>query len=307
MKKLDLILEKLNFKKAIKLYLILSVFIMLVCVASTLFISREKLKMAWNYEKVSHTFRDKTSDASLKSQLGSLMASSSEVKNIIMVGRDNSILYKINDTLIKNSKVLQFTQTDNHSNYLIDNVNKNVIYKVVKDDDILINKDFIDNHKKIESDINDSYSFEKDLGTNDIYLLNYMVQENTGNKLFIIRSVIEIPNLEMMLKITFAVLVLIFALYWIGLALWVYKDANKKNTNGPLWGLLVLVTNIVGVIVYLMFKQNSILCNQCGALQNKNNKHCSNCGVKINATCKKCGNIVTNDENYCKNCGDKQI
>lgn len=306
MKKIERLLEKLNFKKAIKLYLILSVLIMIICVSTTLFIARDRIKIAWNYEKVSHTFREKTIDASLKTKLGKLIASSSEVKNIIMVDENNSIIYKANDAFIKNSKEFQFTQTEDHSNYLIDNINKNVIYKVVRDDDILINKDFMDNHKKVESDIDESFSFQKDLGTKNIYLLNYMAQRNTGDKLYIIRSVSEIPNFEVMLGITFTLLVLIFALYWIGLALWVYKDANKKNTNAPLWGLLVLVTNIVGVIVYLMYKQNSILCNYCGALQNKNNKHCSNCGVKINSTCIKCDCIVTSDENYCKNCGEKQ-
>lgn len=306
MEKIDYLIEKLNFKKVIKAYLILSVLIIVVCVSATLFISRDKINMAWNYKKVSHMFEEQGVNGALKTQLNKLVISSGDVKNAIIVDNNNSIIYKVNDKIIQNHKEFQLSQMEYYRDYLKDNINKNVIYKVVKDEDIILNKEYVQNHKKIQSDINDSFSFEKDLGSNDIYLLNYMAESHTGNKLFIIRTVSEIPYLEGMLEITFVLLGLIFTLYWIGLAIWVYKDANKKNTNASLWGLLVLVTNIVGVIVYLMFKQNSILCYTCGTIQNKSNRYCSNCGVKINNTCDKCGSIVNRQENYCKNCGENQ-
>jgi hypothetical protein len=304
MKKIDNLLKKLNFKKAIKTYLILSVLVMLICVSITVFISRDKINLAWNYKKVAHTFEKQGVNGTLKTQLKNLITSSKDIKNVLIVDNSNTIIYKANNTIIQNNKKFQLSPMEYYRNYLTDNINKNVIYKVVKDEDIILNKDYIQNHKKIESDINDSFSFEKDLGSSDIYLLNYMAERYTGDKLFIIRTVSEIPYLEEMLGITLALLGLIFALYWIGLALWVYKDANKKNTNASLWGLLVLVTNLIGVIVYLMFKQNSILCNTCGTIQNKNNRYCSNCGVKINNTCNKCDSIVNFEDNYCKNCGE---
>jgi hypothetical protein len=264
MKRIDNLVEKLNFKKGIKIYLVLSVLIIVICVSTTIFISRDKISMALNYKKVSNMFKEKGVNDALKTQLTKLISSSGDVENILIVNNNNSIIYKANDKIISNSKEFQLSPIEYYKNYLKDNINKNIIYRVVKDEDIILNKDYIQHHKNIESDINDSFSFEKDLGSNEIYLLNYMAERNTGNKLFIIRTVSEIPYLEIMLKITFSLLGLIFALYWIGLALWIYKDANKKNTNASLWGLLVLVTNIVGVIVYLMFKQNSILCNTCG-------------------------------------------
>jgi hypothetical protein len=304
MKKIDAFIERLNFKKAIRIYLFLSVLAIAICGFSMLFIARDTISMAWNYKKVSHTFEKQGVTDSLKTQLNSLMSSSKDLENILIVDKSNSIIYKANDNLIQNQKNFQLNPMEYYRNYLTDNINKNVIYKVVKDDDIILNKDYIQNHRKIESDINDSFSFEKDLGSNDIYLLNYMSERNTENKLFIIRTVSEIPYLEGMLGVAFVVIGLIFAFYWIGLALWVYKNATKKNTNAPLWGLLVLVTNIVGVIVYLMYIQNSILCNTCGSVQNKNNKYCSTCGSKINNTCNKCGNVVSTGENYCKNCGE---
>lgn len=303
MKKIDALVEKLNFKKGIKVYLIFSVLIIVICILATLFISRDKISMALNYKNVAHTFEKQGVTDTLKTDINKLI-SSSDVENVLIVDRTNSIIYKAKDKLIAGSKAFQLTPMEYYKNYLVDNINKNVIYKIVKDEDFILNKDYIENHKKIESDINDSFSFERDLGSSNIYLLNYMADRNTGNKLFIIRTVSEIPYLELMLKITFAILVLIFAIYWIGLGLWIYKDANKKNTNAPLWGLLVLVTNIVGVIIYLMFKQNSILCNCCNSIQNKNNIYCTNCGGKINNTCIKCGSITNTGENYCKNCGE---
>ncbi len=43
--------------------------------------------------------------------------------------------------------------------------------------------------------------------------------------------------------------------YWIGLALWVYKDAGRRKLNASLWGLLILITNLVGFIVYLIYNK----------------------------------------------------
>jgi len=42
------------------------------------------------------------------------------------------------------------------------------------------------------------------------------------------------------------------ALYWIGLVGWVFLDARSSRENPALWALLVLFTNLVGVLAYLL-------------------------------------------------------
>jgi uncharacterized membrane protein len=100
-----------------------------------------------------------------------------------------------------------------------------------------------------------------------------------------IRTVSPIPYAEKLLEIIGELLGLIMAFYWIGLALWVYKDAGRKKLNASLWGLLILITNLVGLIVYLIYKQSNLTCFKCGALQSKFSSFCSNCGTGINESC----------------------
>jgi hypothetical protein len=42
------------------------------------------------------------------------------------------------------------------------------------------------------------------------------------------------------------------AVYWAGLVTWVFVDARSRGENSILWALLVLFTNLVGVLAYLL-------------------------------------------------------
>ena len=136
-------------------------------------------------------------------------------------------------------------------------------------------------------------------------MLSYESTRVTGNKILIIRMVTPIPYAEGLIETLAAIFGFLFIIYWIGLALWIYKDAGKRNLNASLWGLLVLITNLVGLIVYLIYIQNNLTCIQCGTLQNKYNVFCSSCGTKVNENCSSCGAIINKRENYCARCGRK--
>jgi TctA family transporter len=42
---------------------------------------------------------------------------------------------------------------------------------------------------------------------------------------------------------------------WILLAVWVYRDARKRGMEATLWLLVVLLTGIIGLIVYLIVRR----------------------------------------------------
>jgi hypothetical protein len=115
----------------------------------------------------------------------------------------------------------------------------------------------------------------------------------------------QIPYAETLIEIIGGIVGLIFILYWIGLAIWIYKDASKKQNNAAIWGIIVLITNLAGVFIYFLFKQNSKVCDKCGLMQSKDNIFCMQCGNKINESCSECGHIVSKGENYCSKCGNK--
>ena len=51
---------------------------------------------------------------------------------------------------------------------------------------------------------------------------------------------------------------LILAVVWfviaIAVAIWVYKDAKKRDMNAAVWLLIVLVTGCIGCIIYLVVR-----------------------------------------------------
>jgi RNA polymerase subunit RPABC4/transcription elongation factor Spt4 len=224
---------------------------------------------------------------------------------MLILDKDNNIVFKANNNLIGSNNKLLLTSYEFNRSYLQDNINKNVLYRIVREENIFLNKDYIQNNEKLKNDINEEFYYERGLSSKDIYLINYVANRNTQNKIFIIRTVTPIPYAERLLGITGTLISLIFMIYWIGLALWVYKDANAKRNNPALWGGLVLLTNLAGLIIYFMYKQNSIICYKCGVIQNRENIFCSYCGTKINEQCSHCGSIVNKGESYCSRCGEK--
>ena len=109
----------------------------------------------------------------------------------------------------------------------------------------------------------------------------------------------------------------------VGLALWVGFDANRRGFNGWLWGLLVLVTPIVGLIIYLIaapLLQSSNRdaerpwtsepttrsvelrhCTQCRAPLESGFKVCPQCGTSTG--CRECGRTLRSGWKHCPFCG----
>ncbi len=52
----------------------------------------------------------------------------------------------------------------------------------------------------------------------------------------------------------FIVLGLIGCIISIAIAVWVYKDAKKRDMNETVWLLIVLLTGCIGCIIYLIVR-----------------------------------------------------
>lgn len=50
------------------------------------------------------------------------------------------------------------------------------------------------------------------------------------------------------------VFVILFIVIDILIALWVYRDAEKRGMGGALWLIIVLLTGIIGLIIYLVVR-----------------------------------------------------
>ncbi|MHA1239261.1 MAG: PLDc N-terminal domain-containing protein [Promethearchaeota archaeon] len=64
------------------------------------------------------------------------------------------------------------------------------------------------------------------------------------------------PDLGMLGFLLFIPIIL--AIVWfviaIAVAIWVYKDAKKRDMNAAVWLLIVLVTGCIGCIIYLVVR-----------------------------------------------------
>lgn len=49
--------------------------------------------------------------------------------------------------------------------------------------------------------------------------------------------------------------ILFFPLLNLALALWVGRDARRRGDNGPVWAVGVLVTSILGLVLYLLWRR----------------------------------------------------
>lgn len=98
--------------------------------------------------------------------------------------------------------------------------------------------------------------------------------------------------------------VVVFAVYWLTIAAWLYQAAVNTGFHGFLWFLLALVGNLLAVILFLLLR--SFLrkqCGSCGKWQSRWSDYCSACGARLTQTCPHCGATCTPNARYCHNCG----
>ncbi len=50
------------------------------------------------------------------------------------------------------------------------------------------------------------------------------------------------------------IFVIVFFVIGLLIAIWVYKDAKKRDMNAAVWLLIVLLTNCIGCIIYLVVR-----------------------------------------------------
>jgi hypothetical protein len=99
---------------------------------------------------------------------------------------------------------------------------------------------------------------------------------------------------------------------WIFVIVWVYRDAQRRGMNGLLWALLVLIGNAVGLIIYLIVRNEQAVrpqaaccekCPSCGQPVGSGFTYCPHCGRPIKAVCPACGKPVQAGWKVCPNCG----
>lgn len=83
--------------------------------------------------------------------------------------------------------------------------------------------------------------------------------------------------------------VIIWFIIWILVAIWVYRDAEKRGKSGALWLIIVIILGLIGLIIWLVVrggtgagKPSGRRCPNCGREIPEDALTCPYCGKKFN-------------------------
>jgi RNA polymerase subunit RPABC4/transcription elongation factor Spt4 len=108
---------------------------------------------------------------------------------------------------------------------------------------------------------------------------------------------------------------LTWLILWICVIVWVYRDAERRGMNGILWGLLVFIGNIIGLLIYLIVRSDNVSsqsdppivhtkCPECSIPVADKYAFCPHCGASMaGPVCPDCGRSVEKDWKACPYCG----
>ena len=224
------VIDHINFKKVIIIYIIL--LIISIIGISTFIGSKyyEKLNYLYNYHRIDERMNEKYNQEDMEKSLSKLNEKSKDIIDIVIIN-NNKIIYSTTNKYKNN-----LTKLANSNNFYKDSENR--IYKLEDKKDFILSLFSFDH----EDDYYDEFNI------NDVdYVLTYLKNNNTNDKIIFVNKINEVQNGILYLKISLAVLVLFFMLYWIITSLIVYQNARITKLNSYFWGIVTLFTNVIGV------------------------------------------------------------
>jgi len=73
-----------------------------------------------------------------------------------------------------------------------------------------------------------------------------------------VKNLLQPPVPDVLLGFGILALIIGISVGWfvvaILIAVWVYRDAEKRGENGALWLIIVLITGIIGLIIWLIIR-----------------------------------------------------
>ena len=87
------------------------------------------------------------------------------------------------------------------------------------------------------------------------------------------------------------------------MAFWAFRDARRRDFKPALWGILVLMGNVVALVIYLLVRPGDARCPACGTGIRREFVACPMCGHALHTRCPSCGRAQEDAWVCCPYCG----
>ena len=98
---------------------------------------------------------------------------------------------------------------------------------------------------------------------------------------------------------------ILYAAFSLLLAVWVFRDARRRDFLPAMWGLLTLIGNVVAWLVYMLVRSRGVgsRCPRCGTVLRMGFAYCPACGAQVRRACPSCGRAAEDAWKVCPYCG----
>ena len=98
---------------------------------------------------------------------------------------------------------------------------------------------------------------------------------------------------------------ILYAAFTLLLAVWVFRDARRRDFLPAMWGLLTLIGNVVAWLVYMLVRTRGVgsRCPRCGTSLRMGFAYCPACGAQVRRSCPACGHAAEDGWKVCPYCG----
>ena len=102
-----------------------------------------------------------------------------------------------------------------------------------------------------------------------------------------------------------AAALVLYAAFSLLLAVWVFRDARRRDFLPAMWGLLTLIGNVVAWLVYMLVRSRGVgsRCPRCGTALRMGFAYCPACGAQVRRSCPACGHAAEDAWKVCPYCG----
>ncbi len=294
-------IEKLNFKRIFICYIIFAAAAAICFGGAAAHLNRDKLLFAAGYISAGLSMETGDIPSEQIGEMAEISMRSESVPDILILDSDNTVRFSTSPELAREG--MNFTPRRSLSGFL--EGENGYVYRAVDKSDFILASLLPIDLTDISELYRDEYFLNSSFDPEALYLISYMGGDADGNKVCIASPAASMGAGPSAVKAAAAAAVFVFMIYWLLAALWVYKNALRSGLAAPFWGIAVLITNVVGIVIYELYKHSSAVCPYCGAVQAHGGVFCVRCGKKLLRSCADCGGAADANDRYCRHCGSE--